>query len=508
MEFCADKKKTCSTLAWSLVLIKMRLQMAFIVLEWPMYCVECSEGRIQFNIGQLSLLPLATSCKTYVMKVVLNHVSNIFKTLWEHKKKTAIAGFLIYLGGNYTTTWHMNSKIRTAYAHQARKHGEEPISAEQKPRRILVLANASSNERHGYDDFTKNALPLLHLAGLQVDVIKADSEMQMEALAAAVDSQEADAIYVVGGDGTLGKVVTGILRNRKNVALPLGIFPGGYDNLSLRRLAPSVFESSDDVRKMCESAMALIENQLRSVTVFEFTVANEGLNTEPIYSVGDVGAGWFRHIEERRRKLWYFGALRRRWAYLWEMFKHFPMDMEAKMRYEEVCTGCSTCRPSVIFEPSAWRWWHILTGAPRYQASGVNKNHSEVINENCGRIDEVDMRGTDLIIENDSSEDLACLRVRMGGTQAGRKGVLADGWRRCSTGRVGTSDNGNFYTTDLLAKAVSITFVKIPESIHRLYVSSDRVNEVLEGKKVKIKTTDRTVEMYLPSAIRFDIDSL
>ncbi|ETN80915.1 exonuclease [Necator americanus] len=41
------------------------------------------------------------------MKVVLNYVSNIFKTLWEHKKKTAIAGFLIYLGGNYTTTWHM-----------------------------------------------------------------------------------------------------------------------------------------------------------------------------------------------------------------------------------------------------------------------------------------------------------------------------------------------------------------------------------------------------------------
>ncbi|ETN80916.1 diacylglycerol kinase catalytic domain protein, partial [Necator americanus] len=422
---------------------------------------------------------------------------------------------------------------------------------EQKPRRILVLANASSNERHGYDDFTKNALPLLHLAGLQVDVIKADSEIQMEALAAAVDSQEADAIYVVGGDGTLGKVVTGILRNRKNVALPLGIFPGGYDNLSLRRLAPSVFVFFLDFRLLLNSEKFCLQE-------------DEGLNTEPIYSVGDVGAGWFRHIEERRRKLWYFGALRRRWAYLWEMFKHFPMDMEAKMRYEEVCTGCSTCRPSVIFEPSAWRFWHILTGAPRYQASGVNKNYSEVINENCGRIHEVDMRGTDLIIENDSSEvkktfmagmavelinrgnvkvcvnpielipivcyseisliliyglsfmltfhlllqDSACLRVRMGGTQAGRKGVLADGWRRCSTGRVGTSDNGNFYTTDLLAKAVSITFVKIPEFIHRLYVSSDRVNEVLEGKKVKIKTTDRRVEMYLPNAIRFDIDSL
>ncbi|VDM68507.1 unnamed protein product [Strongylus vulgaris] len=142
----------------------------------------------------------------------------------------------------------------------------------------------------------------------------------MEALAAAVDSQEADAVYVVGGDGTLGRVVTGILRNRDHPALPVGVFPGGYDNLSLKRLAPTVFESSDDVRRMCESAMALIENKIRSVSAFEFSMEGE-TDAKPIYSIGDVGAGWFRHIEERRRKLWYFGALKRRWAYIWEMLK-------------------------------------------------------------------------------------------------------------------------------------------------------------------------------------------
>lgn len=39
------------------------------------------------------------------------------------------------------------------------------------------------------------------------------------------------------------------------------------------------------------------------------------------YGIGDVGAGWYRKIEDRRQKLWYFGALKRRWAYIWEMIK-------------------------------------------------------------------------------------------------------------------------------------------------------------------------------------------
>ncbi|KHJ94814.1 hypothetical protein OESDEN_05257, partial [Oesophagostomum dentatum] len=149
----------------------------------------------------------------------------------------------------------------------------------------------------------------------------ADNQSQLEALAAAVDTQEADAVYVVGGDGTLGTVVTGILRNRENSVLPIGVFPGGYDNLSLKRLAPTVFESSDDVRRMCESAMALIEEQHRSIRAFELTVEGDETDRKPIYGIGDVGAGWFRHIEERRRKLWYFGAVKRRWAYIWEMLK-------------------------------------------------------------------------------------------------------------------------------------------------------------------------------------------
>ncbi|VDM57091.1 unnamed protein product [Angiostrongylus costaricensis] len=360
-----------------------------------------------------------------------------------------------------------NGKIRAAYARQARKYGAATVSAEERPRRVTVLVNVTSNERSCYDDFVKNALPLLHLAGLQVDVIKSDSESQMETLAAAVDTQEADAIYVVGGDGTLGRVVTGILQHRESSVLPIGVFPGGYDNLSLKRLVPDIFESSRDVRRMCESAMALIEDERRYVNAFEITVVTES-HIKSIYSVGDVGAGWFRHIEERRRKLWYLGPLKRRWAYLWEMLKHSPVDMEVKLQYEESCSGCRTCRSAVLFEPPTWRWWHILTGPPRYPEHETKKDYSHIVNDNCGQIREVlgNIRHlshwTQFSSKQIRFQDTACLRVRMGGEDAGRYGIIADGWKRCSANRVGASDNEQFYSTDLLAKAISLTFLKIP----------------------------------------------
>lgn len=43
--------------------------------------------------------------KRFQMKNVLAKVPKIGKTLWEHKKKSAFAGFLVCLGGNYATSW-------------------------------------------------------------------------------------------------------------------------------------------------------------------------------------------------------------------------------------------------------------------------------------------------------------------------------------------------------------------------------------------------------------------
>lgn len=56
-----------------------------------------------------------------------------------------------------------------------------------------------------------------------------------------MDKNEADAIFIVGGDGTLARALTGIFQKFDSNKLPIGIFPGGNDNRGLLNLVPSVF---------------------------------------------------------------------------------------------------------------------------------------------------------------------------------------------------------------------------------------------------------------------------
>lgn len=65
-----------------------------------------------------------------------------------------------------------DARIRSAYCREAAKYGFESISPEDRPRRITALVNVYANERNAFENFKTNALPLLNLAGLEVNVIK------------------------------------------------------------------------------------------------------------------------------------------------------------------------------------------------------------------------------------------------------------------------------------------------------------------------------------------------
>lgn len=53
----------------------------------------------------------------------------------------------------------------------ARALGEEPISSMERPRRIAVILNPMAGGGKAKSLFEKSALPLLHLAGVDVSVI-------------------------------------------------------------------------------------------------------------------------------------------------------------------------------------------------------------------------------------------------------------------------------------------------------------------------------------------------
>lgn len=110
------------------------------------------------------------------------------------------------------------------YCTRATKYGKETIPVHTNPRNITVILNPNANKRKSLDEFEKYCAPLLHLAGISVEVVKTESEGHAKALMESIEGT--DAIVVAGGDGTLSEVVTGLLRrtneNTTNL-VPLGM---------------------------------------------------------------------------------------------------------------------------------------------------------------------------------------------------------------------------------------------------------------------------------------------
>ncbi|VDK17327.1 unnamed protein product [Anisakis simplex] len=463
--------------------------------------------------------------------MIVDKISKFGKTIYDHKKKAIAAGVALIFLGRYLERNRRDACIRAAYCREASKYGLQTVSPDDRPRRVSVLINVSANDRYVYDTFKTNALPLLNLAGLEVTLIRAEDEDQTEAVAGALDSAEADALYIVGGDGTVSRVLTGIYRNRKDAVLPVGIFPGGNENRFLSGIVPQVFCERDDVRRYCESAMALIEGNKREVYIARCSLVTvlDGFNDsdyhqKDIYGLSDVNAGWFLHAEMRKRKLWYWGALRRRFAYFWEMVKRYPEPMKLQINYEEYCEGCNKCRGASLNQTpkTEKRWWHYLIGTPKYKDESENKSkkdYSSVTNENCGKTHELQVNAKDLYIDHEQQQDSSMIRVRYGGSQSGRMDIMRDGWKRCKADAMAVTPDASFYENDLKCRSVQFAFLSVPKIIERFALFGDEVklgdgakeNETSEeilNKKVKLETTDKKIVVYLPKTLRWSLDEI
>lgn len=109
------------------------------------------------------------------------------------------------------------------YCEKAALYGKQPLPPHIRARHITVILNPNANKRKANDEFEKYCAPLLHLAGLFVEVIKTESEGHAKTLIDSLGST--DAVVVAGGDGTLSEVVTGLMRKTQentNNLVPLG----------------------------------------------------------------------------------------------------------------------------------------------------------------------------------------------------------------------------------------------------------------------------------------------
>ncbi|CAD5114804.1 DgyrCDS3846 [Dimorphilus gyrociliatus] len=294
----------------------------------------------------------------------------IFSVLRNNWKKTvffsAIAGGGIWWGDKK----YRESLLRAVYCKEAQKYGAVSCNL-GNPRRVIVFLNPAAQSGKARSIYEKNVAPLLHLAGLQVSLIRTEYEGQGKQYAKVIEADEVDAIVIAGGNGTVGEIVTGLFRSSKS-NIPVGVIPLGKTNT----VANKIFGDSGEVLNCLEAAMSIIKGVTKKENIMKIR-AEEG---EPVFALSDLLWGTFRDTHAQVDKYWYYGPLKRKVAYLATTLRGtWPPTIQADITYTLPCSGCNKCVPK--FEPPKWRWWHILL-KPQYELPAVD--YSKIVNENCG----------------------------------------------------------------------------------------------------------------------------
>ena len=126
-------------------------------------------------------------------------------TVRKHWKKSILAACLSLYGAYYASGRFREYLVRRELCSEAKTYGQEPISALQKPRRMYVFLNPTANNGGALKMYEKDVAPILHLAAIDVTLIKTDYEGHAKKILGYIDPT-VDGIIVAGGDGTLLEV--------------------------------------------------------------------------------------------------------------------------------------------------------------------------------------------------------------------------------------------------------------------------------------------------------------
>ncbi|KAF6030872.1 hypothetical protein EB796_010835 [Bugula neritina] len=229
--------------------------------------------------------------------------------------------------------------------------------ASEQPRKVIVFLNPDAKNGKTKYLLEKHVLPLLHLAGIEIHVVRTEHEGQAKEYMGVFDKNIVDAIVVAGGDGTLSQIVTGLLRRGDEIAqrLPIGVLPFGSNNNFATRIFP---KRELEVERYCEASMAFIANKYTLADVIEVeqtapsaqeisSESEEGSKegNKNVYVLSDLKWGVHSDVDRLKSKYWYFpGPLKEYYCYLKKvLFSDWPIDVQASAELSPPCDGCRNC---------------------------------------------------------------------------------------------------------------------------------------------------------------------
>ncbi|XP_072001311.1 acylglycerol kinase, mitochondrial isoform X2 [Engystomops pustulosus] len=254
-------------------------------------------------------------------------VVRIFKTLRNHWKKSTVGFCLLAYGSNWMYGKYCDNLLRRAACQEAEVFGNQIIYPNAAAKKATVFLNPAACKGKARTLFEKNAAPILHLAGIDVHVVKTDYEGQAKKMLELMENT--DLIIVAGGDGTLQEVVTGLLRRTDQDSfskIPIGFIPLGTTNTLSQTLYP---QSENKVQHISDATLSILKGETVPLDVLQI----KGEQEQPVFALNGLRWGSYRDAAAKSTKYWYLGPLKTRAAHLFSTLKEWPQRHEASILF-------------------------------------------------------------------------------------------------------------------------------------------------------------------------------
>uniref|UniRef100_A0A8C8IDB9 Acylglycerol kinase, mitochondrial n=1 Tax=Oncorhynchus tshawytscha TaxID=74940 RepID=A0A8C8IDB9_ONCTS len=254
-------------------------------------------------------------------------VVKVFVTLRNHWKKSTVAACALSYGGHWLYGKHCDNLLRRDACLAAREFGRQQISPQEQLKKATVILNPAACRGKANNLFEKNAAPILHLAGMEVTLVKTDYEGQAKKLMELME--QTDMLIVAGGDGTLQEVITGLLRRADHESFsktPIGFIPLGSHN----SLSESLHILSDNqVKHITSATLSILQGETVPLDVLQI----KGEKEQPVFALIGLRWGAFRDVASTIKKYWYLGPLKIKAAHWFSTLREWPQVHEASVSY-------------------------------------------------------------------------------------------------------------------------------------------------------------------------------
>ncbi|KAF4101368.1 acylglycerol kinase, mitochondrial [Onychostoma macrolepis] len=254
-------------------------------------------------------------------------VVKVFRTLRNHWKKSTFAVCVLSYGGHWLYGKHCDNVLRREACIEARAFGHQLIGPQEHLKKAIVILNPAACNGKANSLFEKNAAPILHLAGVEVKIVKTDYEGQAKKLMELMD--QTDMLIVAGGDGTLQEAITGLLRRADEETfskIPIGFIPLGSSN----SLSQSLHLVSDNkVQHITSATLSILKGETVPLDVLQIKSEKE----QPVFALLGLRWGAFRDVASSISKYWYLGPLKTRASHWFSSLKQWPQTHQASLSY-------------------------------------------------------------------------------------------------------------------------------------------------------------------------------